>query len=271
MFFMNNKENKKNVLPFVEGLTFPLNSVAEHSKVFFLLVSCVSFFVSLFVVLSGHSLYCELSPEIGAYIFCSDSLATSLSALIVTFMGMVFVFNRWQIGLSDKNLGFVDLLRLKCFKKDMKAAAVILLYIGLWVIVSMGIYFLNVRKPTPDWHMELAFFVLVSSIIVFAIILLLNFVVFQHFLQGGSFFALNKTFWIIFDNIYKPISWFFIYFIIFAYITKVLLGVVFNNGLPLWLSVFVSEFFCYFVVYSIIAVFSASLYFQEKKLFIEDK
>jgi len=266
-----NDENKV-VIPFFEGLSFPATEVSMHLKEFIFLAGGLSFLMTIVILCLGRSLFCGFDVN-GAIegLFCSRSLINLfLSACISLFSVAVFI-NRWQEIVFD-NKSFSDVIKLRCFKKDFKALGVVLLYLALWLILCAACMFLEARKVVADWQTELLVFVGFSLVIVFVLFLLLNFVVFYNYLQGGRFFALNKTFWPIFDNIYKPIIWFFIYFLIFIYFFKVVfVSFMVGSTFPFWLNIFACDFFCYFLIYMMTAIVQLSLAYQAKFLFKSEK
>lgn len=266
---MNTKNDENRIIiPFLEGLSFPASEISMHLKDFVFLAGGLSFLTTLIILCLGRSIFCgfDVSGTISG-LFCTRSLVNILASTIVSLLSVAFFVNRWQAIVFDKK-SFSEAIKTKCLKKDFKAFGVVLLYLVLWLVLCIGCIALENRKAVPDWHVELVVFVGFSLFIVLALFLLLNFVAFYNYLQGGRFFAINKTFWPVFDNIYKPITWFFIYFLIFAYFFRIVFATfMMENSLPLWLNIFASDFFCYFLIYMVTAVIQLSLAYQAKFLF----
>ena len=263
----NDDENKV-VIPFFEGLSFPVTELSMHLKEFVCLAGFLSFLTTIIILCLGRSIFCgfDTHGEIKG-LFCSQSLISLLASTVVSLFSVAYFINRWHAIVFDKK-SFSEAIKLKCLKKDFKALGVILLYIVLWLALFAACLFLEKRRAVADWQAELLVFIGFSLVIVLALFLLLNFVVFYNYLQGGRFFAINKTFWPVFDNIYKPIISFFIYFLIFVYFFKVVfVSFMTENTLPLWLNIFASDFFCYFLIYMVAAIVEVSLAYQAKFLF----
>lgn len=262
---LSKEQNRKNI-SFKEGLFFPFMTLNQHWRDFVLLTSTVSLITAVIILLTGQCIFCSFSPEISMYIFCSKAWWNVLIHYLSVFFLLTFFINRWQVIFAE-NKSFKEVVKLKMFKQDRKALLVVFIFFLLWFVIGIGAAYLHIRQPNPNWLVELGFFVPVSLIMVFSVFLLFNFVIFQHFLQGGSFFALNKTFWPILDNIYKYMIWFLLYVLLFSYLFQQAFRIVSFGGLFLWGRIFVTEFCIYFLIYTIAALFMASLYYQEKIFF----
>lgn len=262
------QKTKENFVSLIDGLLYPLIAIDKNLKSFFLLDCFVSFVVSLTTVLVGRSFFCSL--DVGG-VYCAENLLALFVSGCVSFWGIAFFYNRWQVIISEKK-NFFEAIKEKHLKKDLKTLIVVFIYVLAWVALGLGVFLLEKRRPVEDWRMELLFFVCVSLVMIAAIFILLNFVVFQHFLNGGSFFAIRRTFWVVFDNVYKPIVWFFIYFLIFWFLCHVSRGFFETKKvLPMWLSAFVNEFFLYFNFCFLTSIIASSLFYQEKVLFSEEE
>lgn len=262
-----NDENKI-VIPFFEGLSFPASEISMHLKEFFGLAGGLSFLTTIIILCLGRSIFCgfDINGPISG-LFCTHSITSVFVSSVVSLFSIAFFINRWHAIVFDKK-SLLEAVKIKCLKKDFKAFGLVLLYLLLWLILCVAFMVLENRKANADWHVELGVFIGFSLLIVLAMFLLLNFVVFYNYLQGGRFFAVNKTFWPVFDNIYKPILWFFIYFLIFIYLFRIVfVSFMVGNSLPLWLNVFASDFCSYFLIYTVTAIIQLSLAYQAKFLF----
>jgi len=257
-------------ISFKEGLFFPFRMLRTHWRDFVLLSAMVSIFMSVVVLLTGQCFFCFFSQEVSSYIFCSNSWINAISSYALLFCSLAFFINRCQLIFVEKQ-SFTDVIKVKISKKDGKALLVVFLYFLLWLVIGIGGVFLHMRQPNPDWTIELCFFVFMSVVMVFSVVLLFNFVIFQHFLQGGPFFALNKTFWGVLDNIYSYIAWFLLYVVIFTYLFQFAIQIIFYSGVPLLLRVFFAEFCIYFLIYTLAALIVAQLTYQEKIFFRDEK
>lgn len=250
---------------FMDSLAYPITMILSHFKAFLALAGIFSLVVSLVTFFCGRGFLCGF--QVGS--FCKATVFSSVLSVLVNLSGMAFLINRWTMVINEKK-SIKDILLAKCFAKDVKAVGVILLYFILWCGIGYCFYFLKQRIVTPNWLFELGFFVIFSSVIVFCLILLLNFVGFYHYLQGGTFFSLRKTIGQSYNNLYTLILVFFIYMLIFIYFIyrgEMLFrqyaqyGISFEYG---------SEFYLYFIFSVIITVFVSSFHYQEKKLFREE-
>lgn len=269
MFFIKDDENKS-VFSFIQGLTYPLIVINNNLKNFLSITCFFAFTMAVLSFFSGKSFLCGLllSADMDVGVFCSSSNFLMIISLVVNFIVISFYLNR--IGMIDmkqeKRFWFLQKIGLK---QELKAFLVVCLYLLLWgVICGIG-YVLKIREVTPDWKNELSIFVLLSSFIILAFFFLFNFVCFIHYLHGGRFFDIKKTFLPIFDEIFKVIFWFLIYFIIFIFL--------FSNAFQYFVahinfySVFACEFCLYFLLYFMIAVMYFSFEYQEKALFIKEE
>lgn len=263
---MSSQEQNMKSISFKEGLFFPYRTISKHWRDFVLLTAMFSLIMSVIILLTGQSFFCSVSSEIGAYIFCSATWWNVLIHYVSVFVFLAFFVNRWQ-AIFAENKTFEEVIKMRARRKDGKALLVVFIFFLLWGIIGAGGVYLHIRHPNPNWLVELSFFIPISLVIVFAAVLLFNFVIFQHFLQGGSFFALNKTFWPVLDNIYKYMVWFLVNVVLFSYLLQSAFRIISLGGLFLWGRVFVVEFFVYFLMYTVAALFVASLYYQEKIFF----
>lgn len=261
-------KNEKKVLPFVDGLTFPIEKIISHFKEFLLLICSASLISSILNYWLFKSFSCT-QDELGYS--CTYSYFRAIILLLFGWYLSAAVYNRWQAVFADgKKLA--ETFNKEYFMKDAKAGFILLLYLVAWGMVLGGLYWLNIRVPNKDWRIETAFFMAVSFGILVFLFALLNFSVFQHFFRGGRFFAINKTFFPIFDNLYKPFAWFMIYLLIVTILLKQVFTYVFyNQHFSEGIRFCLNSFSFSAVYYTIVVFLSASLFFQERDLFAEDK
>ena len=263
---MSSQEQNLKKISFKEGLFFPYRAISKHWRNFILLTAMFSFIMSVIILLTGQNFFCSVSSEVETYIFCSAAWWNILIHYVSVFVLFAFFVNRWQ-AIFVENKTFEEVIKMKASRKDGKALLVVFLFFLLWGIIGVGAVYLNIRRPNSNWLVELSFFIPISLVIIFSAVLLFNFVIFQHFLQGGSFFALNKTFWPVLDNIYKYIVWFLVNVVLFLYLFQLVFHAISLGGLFLWGRIFIVEFFAYFLMYTVAALFVASLEYQEKIFF----
>jgi len=267
--FFNKKDSEKNVLPFIDGLTFPIEKIFAYFREFALLICSVSLITSLLIIWLQSSFFCDkMMDEIPV---CSYSSVRLIVFLLCIWFLSAMVYNRWQMIFAE-NYKFLDTFKKSVLKKDLKAGFILFLHFICWCSVLGGLFWLNIRKPVADWRIEAAFFVGVSLLIIVTLLLLLNFAVFQHFFKGGRFFAINKTFLVIFDNMHKPVTWFLIYFLIVVFLLKEALSSVFyNQSIVGDFRVFLMSFCSSLIFYFVVTLISGSLFYQEQQLFGEEK
>jgi hypothetical protein len=251
-----------NDITFVECLSYPVTSIVENFKAFFILSGVVSLVVSLVTFLSGRGFFCSL--QIGS--FCYHNGYMMIISCLINLYGMAFFINRWQMVVNQKKSALKALCE-KSFTKDMKALGVLLLYFLFWGIISGCAVALKQRVVTENVSLELGYFVVFSGIIIFCLLLLLNFVGFYHYLHGGEFFTLHKTIGKSCDNLYTLVAVFFIYMLIFVFL--LFRGEGFFRGYLGYgvIIEYLSEFYLYFIFCTILSVFVGSFEYQEKKLF----
>lgn len=267
MFEQTTKEEKSVKFPFFGGLAYPVMEIRKKNKDFLLLTGLVALVCSFIEVIIGRSYFCGVIAE-GV---CSNNLFSVIISTLVMFAGLGFYISRW-VNIAFEDTSFKEAIKQKCFKQDIKAIFLVFLYSFLWAAVCFGVYFLSERTPVDNWKIELAVFVAVSAIVIVALILLMNFVIFFRFLQKKSVFVLKQTFWPIFDNIFKLLAWFLIYFLIFF---SLLRGGFFyflsSTYLPTWLRIIGNEFFIDFVIFTIAAVYVLQLKYMTNYLAAEKK
>lgn len=266
MFGFNSGEGASR-FSFVKGLTYPLMTINDNI-INFLVLTCFFSFVSFFICfLIGRSFMCGiiLSAEIDLGVFCSNNNFLVFVSIIVNLLLMGFYLNRLPL-ITEKHEKKQWFLQKLGWKKELKALTLVCLYLLFWGMACGFGAILKYRQPTPDWRIELSFFVVCSLVIILALLALLFFSGFLNYLHGGHLREMKKIFWPIFDEIFKPIFGFLIYMLIFIFL--------FANTFKYFVaslnvySVIVSEFCFYFLVYLMAAVIYFSYEYQEKELFI---
>ena len=223
----------------------------------------MSFIMTVVAVCTGRLLFCGLEEKIEG-VFCSSNMICFFVSFLFLICSIGFYLNRWSL-ISDANYSFLQSIRQKMWRKDLKMTVIVFLYVLLWGIIFGCWYLLVVRRPSPDWKFELSYFLLFSFFILVAACLLLNFVVFKNFVSGGRFFEIRRSFWPIFDNIYKLLGCFLVYFFIFAYLYQICFRA-FISELNLAYALICEYSLCFLVCVMSVVLYN-SLSYQEKILF----
>lgn len=263
MSIKTEQEGKEIVFSFREMVAYPLMSLVGHFKDFIILTAFMSFIMTVVAVCTGRLLFCGLEERIEG-VFCSSNMESFVVSFLFLICCIGFYLNRWSL-ISGSNCRFLQSIRQKMWRKDVKMSTIVFLYVLLWGIIFGCWYLLVVRRPSSDWIFELSYFLLFSFFILVAAFLLLNFVVFKNFISGGRFFEIRCSFWPVFDNIYKLIGCFLIYFFIFAYLYQICFRA-FISELNL-VSALACEYSMCFLVCVMSVILYNSLSYQEKILF----
>lgn len=264
MFKQNVKKENEVLIPLMKGVVFPFEKLYNNIGVFLTLAGVVSLFYSVVVFMAGQNYFCLFYR---GELWCVDNAFLSVFSLFFGIACLAYFMNRWYL-CAYQNVPVFDAIKTISWKKDLKTLAFIVAYFVLWVVIGVVFYLLKKRVPSPDWLLELFYFVLGSAVIFFAVALLTNAVVFVRFLQNKNWLVFK--FGALFDNIYKILLFFVFYLLFFAVLVKEVRGVfVANHFLPLWLNGMLISFFNYLVVCVMAVFFIASLEFQEKYIFSE--
>lgn len=251
----------KKILSFVEMGFFPFMVINRRCIDFLLLTAFVSFICSTVAFLFGRSFLCSFSGD------CVSGIFSSVVSFLVFWCGLAFFVNRWFL-IAFEGVSFAEAVKKRCLKQDLRAMFLVFLYLALWGVIGFSLYFLEARKPFADWRLELLLFIGVSFVIIFAVILLLNSVIFLHYLQGENLFVLNKTFWPVLDNIFKMLIWFFIYFFVFVFCLKDVFSYFLGHKeLWGWLRYWGSEFCMDFFIFAIVSILVSALKYIELVIF----
>lgn len=267
---MQKKNEKGVVFPFWEGITFPFETMYKRAKDFCCLIGVFSLIAAFLVMIFGRSFACVLGLD-GWGIYCLASpFGVLLLFFLLLFMMACFV-NRWWL-IAFKEMNFAEVMKIKPNKRDIKTLGFMLIYLATFLVIGGGLYLLYARVATPNLSLELALFVGVSLVILVALAILLNAVVFARFLDEKKWLYVSETLLPAFDNIYKIVVWFLFYLFLFVYLVRqtVSLFFMFQKIVSLLVSCFLSEFFLQFIFYLMAACVVSVLKLQEKSIF-EDK
>ena len=265
--FFTNESNEKSKFSFIKGLTYPVMIINDHIGMFLLLTCFFCFIASLVSFLLGRLFLCGFADaDIG--VSCSINILNIIVSVFVNLLLISFYLTRISVltGKHEKKNWFLQSFG---WKKELKSLFLLGCYLLFWGIVICLGGILVYRHPTSDWVVELGFFVACSLGIVFALVLLINFSCFLNFLHGGHLSVIKKSFWFVFDEIFKIFFWFFIYMIIFVFL--------FNDTIRYFianmnmLNMVMAEFCFYFLLFLMIAIVYFSYEYQEKVLFVEEK
>lgn len=253
------------VIPFWKGFFYPLQKIAQSGRKFFILTISFALIGALFSSILGRTSFCGIGIE-GPGIYCSSNIINLiLSCLIFLLCSGIFICSWYEVSENNQKV------TIRVGKKELKVAAFVLGYCCCWGGLALASYILTIRKAVPDWKEEMLFFFAMSLVILFILYLLLNAVMLIRFLQGKKWLCLRKVFWVIWDNLYKPFGWFFIYILFFTlFLRDFLAFFVRYEGFPVWLSALGGDFSFYFVLYSSIAVFVSNLSYQNKYIYFDE-
>ncbi len=263
---MKNTNNQKIIIPFWGGCLYPFQNIKNNFIKFLKLTSLFSLITTILSFVLGRSFACSINLDT---IFCSFSHINSISSIVITIACLSLYVNRWNT-TSTQDIAIKKTFSKPYLKKDLRALFIIFINILAFSTMGGSIYLLNQRKVTPNFNLELGLFILFSFLIILSLIILVNNVLLLRFLNSKKFLNLNKIFWPTFDNIYKYISWFIIFFILFAVILKNIFFSILSSGGAI-LHIILGEFFINFTLYTIMSFWISNLQYQEKYLFKEDK
>ncbi len=265
---MKNKDGEI-IIPFFAGVTYPVRQIASHFKSFVYLTAGISFFNLIVSFLLGRSFLCGGGMGEGI-VYCSNRGWAAACSFLTVWFGLAFYINRWFL-ISYNGLPIDEAVKTRDWKKDAKTAGFILFYWLMWGAAGLAVYWLNIRVPVESWVKELLFFFAMSLIILLAFILIANAVLFVRFLQGKDWWTINRTFWPVFDNLYKLVGWFVLYLGGLAFILGIIFDVFMREAvLPLWISNILGEFCFNFVLYAGAAIFVSALAYQAQFVFEDE-
>lgn len=259
-------KQEKIIFPFFQGIVFPVQELFKHFSVFLQLAGAVSLCYSVIILLMGQNYFC-LSAERPEGLFCLTNAYVSVFSFLLWGFFLAYFINRWYL-ITKTDVSVKKALQTPCWVRDLKTFCFLCAYLGLWLLIGAVFYILKKRIATPDWVVELLYFTLGAVIIIVAVFLLLNSVLFVRYLQGKDWLVLKQTAFSIFDNIYKILAYFLFYLLLFVYLLQSV-GLLFwkNTFLPLWLSGLLGSMANYMVVCALMVCFVSSLELQECQIF----
>lgn len=262
-----NKPNNQTFLPFWQGLFYPF-TVIKNNKNYLRLTLIFALFLTTTTFLLGRSYLCNFNNT--TLKLCSNSPLLSIISIMFFWITNAIYANRLLL-ITSTNISIKQAIKTKNYKQDLKTLLIIFLNITAWTAIITSIYILAHRKATPNFFFELGYFTLFSFIIFIALIYLLNNVLTYRFIENKKYMLLNKTFWTIFDNLYKFLIWFLLSFMFFSWIFKSIIIFTINsiekNNI---LFYFMSEFMLTYAILSVTTYWILHLQFQEKHLFKEE-
>lgn len=267
---MTQNQNNK-LLPFWEGLIYPFAFVHNNSSSFFMLTSFFALLNTICTFALGRSALCSTTSPASEYIFCSNSIFPAIFSIVLFLLFASFYINRLII-ISQNNTSIKELITNFYPKSDIKSIIITFLTTIIIAIFLASLYFLTTRKATPNFYLELGYFILFSSLIILSISYLLGAVLLYRYLINKTLHTTTKIFWPIIDNLYKYLLWFLFAFLFFSWILKSISTYLIS--LPSTSSVIpyiISEFLLSFTTLSIFAYWILQLQYQEKKLYINEQ
>lgn len=252
------------IIPFVKGLLYPFYQILKYKQKFLLLIASLAFFNVFCSYVLGHNFLCGLGIENYTY-YCSNNLVSFVFSVLLNLACLsVFITNWYNVSECNGNISFVF------GRKELKSILFMLFYITCWGCLSWFVYILMARIPVPDWRKELFIFFVMSLAILLVIYLLLHSFLFIRCLEEKKWTCFKTVFWPVFDNLYKPLGWFFVYFLFFLLIFRQsLFYFVKNEVFPVWFNALVGDFVLYAIIYVIASVFVSIFSFQVRYIFSE--
>ena len=251
---------------FFQGITQPLGKISKYLKEFLILTFSFSMFNSLFSFAVGRNILCNGFGKLEIS-YCHDGLFAGFLSCMALLCGISFYINRWHMICYD-NKSIKEVLSFSYLKKDIKTLGFVLFYIVLWGVVSGGVFFLKTRVATPNWKLELGIFMIVSLLIIFSLLLLLNSVLFSRFMKDKNWVCLNKSLLPILDNFYKVVGWFMVYLLFFMMLFRVSLDLYQIDFFGIvWLKGIIIDFGINLVIYFGGALAVLLLDYQEEIIF----
>ena len=266
MFF-----DDKSKFSFIKGINYPLITTSENMKNFLTLTCFFSLVMTVISLLLGRAFLCsfKLSFDLDVGVFCSSGVFNTVVSLIINLIGISLYVNKVGLIKEKQEKMFWFLHGIK-WKQVLKSFMIVFLYLLFWGVIGYSLsYLLYIRQPVSDWKAEVSIFVLISLLMLVCFFLLLNFVVFIHYLHGGKLCEIKKVFWPIFDEVFKLMALFFIYMFIFSILFFTISRSFISN--MNFLNVTCNEFLMYFLLYFMVAIIYFSYEYQEKFLFSEEK
>ena len=234
----------------------------------FVVLGGIFAFVSAFIyIFWGQDISCSNTTYLSTHAICSNNLISFIVAKVL-FVLLACVFIRcWsQIVLSQENkFGF------QIFKptvRDLKILGLVFVFFVSLLFAFGAVFLLYRRVPTPDWRIELLYFMVVS-LGVFVPIFAFRFISLFGFAAAAENFPKLSVLWnktkgstmIIFTNILFLFTVASIF--VFNIIGKVIIGTISDNIF----IVFGRQYLLEIVTYAFIAIFANFCYIQKQILF----
>ncbi len=250
------------IIPFIDGFVYPIKKIGENFKSFCLLTAVMALGNTVIALLCGRGLFCGIDVQMGG-LYCSANWMNLFISVGVLLFGMAMYVSRWfQVSESGGKIDF------KIKRDDIVMLAWVVIYFVLWGVIGFGAYVLNVRVASLNFYGEVIFFLFVSLCMLAAVWVMLNYVLIVFKLQGKNWWCLRQTFWPLFDNVHKIFIWFLCFFLILAYLFRIVVSFFRQSDFFLaGLSVLAGEFCFYFLIYLTVAVFVSSLVYQAQYIF----
>lgn len=262
---MENKNTQKNILPFWKGAIYPFQNISNHLMNFLKLTLLFALITTIISFATGRVYVCAFDFEL---VFCSKSTIVATTSIILCIICTALYINRWN-ALSTQSISLKQTFTKQYFKKDLRALCIIIVNILSLALLGISAYLLHQREATPNFALELGLFILFSLLIVLSSAIFVNNVLLLRFLNSKNYLELNKTLYPIFDNIYKYLFWFIIFFIFFAILLKNLFFYILSSGESV-IDTIIGEFLVNFTLYTMASFWISNLQYQEKYLFKEE-
>lgn len=148
-------------LPLGKTVFSPFSLLFDNGKNFFLLALPFALAISLIAMASGFGYMCIYSQIVSVSAYCSSSaLVYLLYELVKVFLWAAFAVKWCEIIFQGQSFEWRSLL--KADRRMIKVALALLLIIFLNFLPMVSGWVLYLREPNPDWHVEMAFFSVVS-------------------------------------------------------------------------------------------------------------
>lgn len=261
---MKSANNQKIIIPFWRGILYPFQNINKNFTKFLKLTMLFSIITTITTFVLGRSYVCALNIDT---VFCSSSAVNATLSVVIYLSCFSLYINRWNI-LSTKDVFLKETFTKPYYKIDLKAFCIIFINILALAVMGICIYLLNQRKVTPNFNLELGLFILFSFFILLSLMVFTNNVLLLRFLNSKNYLELNKTIIPTFDNIYKYLLWFMLFFAFFAILLKNLFFFILSSNGAIF-NIIAGELFINFTLYTIMSFWISNLQYQEKYLFKE--
>lgn len=254
------KTENQTTLSFWQGLFYPLNIIKSNIIIFNQITICFAFLI-LFITSILSSFNCN-SNYISSTYCIIPPLLTIISALL-----LISIYLNRVLKITTSNISLKDTLTQKITSIDLKIFAIIFFNILSFVGIFLSLQFLINRNATPNFILELGYFILFSFIIIILTLYLLNNHLTHSFIKNQKLPHIGKIFWYTLDNLYKFLLWFFISFTMFSLpLIKVIYLISNYTQTNNQIALFLSKFALSYIVLFIFSYWFLQLQYQEKHL-----